>query len=71
VFPVRYGLYLCVPYGTDNKPIVSLNSINRLDSVAETSCIFCEVRAALLCYLEESQSVSLTFRVSLSVTAVR
>jgi hypothetical protein len=36
VFPVRYELYLCVPYGSHNKQAaVSPNSINRLVSVAE------------------------------------
>jgi hypothetical protein len=44
VFPVKYGLYLCSIWFSQQTASVSLNSINRLGSVAETSSVFCELR---------------------------
>jgi hypothetical protein len=41
VFPVRYGLYLCVPYGSHSKQ--RLFPQTALGSVAET-CVSSEVR---------------------------
>jgi hypothetical protein len=45
VSPVRYGLYLCVPYGSHSKQRLFPHSINRLGSVVEMQRVSCEVRS--------------------------
>jgi hypothetical protein len=38
-------VYLCVLYGPENKPIISLYSINWLVFITETECVYCAVRS--------------------------
>ena len=43
-----HTVYLCVLCGSENKPIISLYSINWLVCITETECVYCAVRTGSL-----------------------
>jgi hypothetical protein len=58
VFLVKYGLYLCSIWFSQQTATVFPNSINRLGSVAETSSVSCEVRTLSECSVWFSQQTA-------------
>ena len=46
-----HTVYLCVLCGSENRPIISLYSINWLIFIAETECVYWAVRSAHTVYL--------------------
>jgi hypothetical protein len=59
VFSVRYGLYLCVPYGSHNKQRLFTHLLVGLCS--GEVCVFCEVRTVSVCSVWYSQSTATVF----------
>jgi hypothetical protein len=65
VFPVRYKLnsYIYCILPTQSvyvfRMILTINSINRLGSVAETSCVSCEVQTEFFYILNSARTVYL------------